>query len=295
MKSTKVIAEIGCNHKGDFDIAKEIIKIAKSFCNAQIVKFQKRNNRYLLKDKYDFPHPDPKNSYGNSYGLHREYLEFNIQQHKELKEYCESLNMIYSCSVWDLISCEEICGLAPKFIKIPSARNLDFEIHQYLRQNYDGEIHISTGMTRSNELNEIIDFYKKRNKEKNLVLYLCTSNYPVEIKDLCLLEIKKLFDKYGDIVKSIGFSGHHTGIASDIAAHTIGKLCSENKNAYFGYIERHFTLDRTWKGTDHAASLEPDGLRRLIRDINDNENALSYKNKEILDIEIEQYKKLKSI
>ena len=110
---------------------------------------------------------------------------------------------------------------------------------------------------------------------------------------MCLLEIKNLFHEYGDIIKSIGFSGHHTGISSDVAAHTIGKLSSFETKAKFGYIERHFTLNRAWKGTDHAASLEPDGLRRLIRDINDNEYALAYKRKDILDVELDQLKKLK--
>ncbi len=293
MSKTKVVAEIGCNHKGDLEIAKKMISTASNFCNAEIVKFQKRNNKLLLSERYNDSHPVPENSYGKTYGLHREFLEFNIAQHEELKQYCEDLNVIYSCSVWDIISCKEICELKPKFIKIPSAKNLNFEIHNYLVKEFKGEIHISTGMTTKSEIKKIIKFYTDNDKAKDVVLYLCTSSYPVEIKDLCLLEIKNLFIEYGNIIKSIGFSGHHTGIASDIAAHTIGKLSSFDTKAKFGFIERHFTLDRTWKGTDHAASLEPDGLRRLVRDVNENESALSYKNKDVLDVELDQLEKLK--
>ena len=171
--------------------------------------------------------------------------------------------------------------------------NFKLIIHKYLISNFNGEIHISTGMTTKNEIKEIIEFYKLHKRSKDIVLYLCTSGYPVEIKDLCLLEIKNLFDEYGNLIKSIGFSGHHIGISSDIAAHTIGKLSSYNSKASFGYIERHFTLNRAWKGTDHAASLEPDGLRRLIRDVKENEDALTYKKKDILDVEIDQLEKLK--
>ena len=118
-----------------------------------------------------------------------------------------------------------------------------------------------------------------------MILYACTSAYPVETDDVCLLEIKRLIEKYKtkNQVKDIGFSGHHKGISFDIAAYTLGA----------NYIERHFTLDRTWKGTDHAASLEPDGLRRLNRNLKSLNLALKFKKKEILDIELQTRSKLK--
>ena len=97
-----VIAEIGCNHKGNIEIAKELIKVAKIFCNVNAVKFQKRNNKELLtEEQYNKPHPNPSNSYGETYGLHREYLEFNLKEHVLLKEYCEEIGVVYSASVWD--------------------------------------------------------------------------------------------------------------------------------------------------------------------------------------------------
>ena len=152
-KKPFVIAEIGCNHKGDIEIAKELIKVAKIFCNADAVKFQKRNNKELLTEQqYNQPHPNPANAYGETYGLHREYLEFDINQHAELKAYCEEMGIIYSTSVWDLTSAKEISSLHPLFIKIPSACNNNVEMLIWLCQNYKGEIHVSTGMTTKSEI-----------------------------------------------------------------------------------------------------------------------------------------------
>ena len=155
---------------------------------------------------------------------------------------------------------------------------------QKLLNNFDNEIHISLGMTTKNEIDIIYSLFKKYKKLENLVLYSCTSEYPVDPKDLYLLEIIRIKNNYKGI-KAVGFSGHHKGIAADIAALTLGAK----------YIERHFTLDRTWKGTDHSASLEPDGIRRLQRDINEVSQSLKKKNKidEILDVEKKQHEKLK--
>lgn len=283
-KKPFVIAEIGCNHKGDIAIAKELIRIAKIFCNLDAVKFQKRNNKELLtQEQYNTPHPNPSNSYGETYGAHREFLEFNLQEHVELKGYCEDLGIIYSTSVWDTTSAKEIASLNPDFIKIPSACNNNFEMMNWLCDNYNGEIHISTGMTTKDETDNLVNFFVNKGRNKDLVIYNCTSGYPVPFEDVCLLDIKLLIDKYGDKVKSIGFSGHHLGIAVDIAAYTLGA----------NIIERHYTLDRTWKGTDHAASLEPEGVRKLVRDLKAVHKALTFKSQDILPIEQEQRDKLK--
>jgi len=283
-KKPVVIAEIGCNHKGEMDIAKEMIKMAKIFCNADIVKFQKRNNKELLtEEQYNAPHPNPANAYGETYGEHREYLEFNAEQHKELMSHCHSFNIEYSTSVWDLTSAKEIAAIGPKLLKIPSACNNNFEMLGWLCDHYMGEIHVSTGMTTRDEIAGVVEFFTQKNRNSDLVIYNCTSGYPVPFKDVGLLEILSLKEKYGKTVKNIGFSGHHLGIAIDIAAYTLGA----------NYIERHYTLDRTWKGTDHAASLEPDGVRRLVRDLHAAYESLTYKEKDILDIEQVQREKLK--
>lgn len=280
----RIIAEVGCNHKGDMEIAKEFIRMAAVFCNVDVVKFQKRNPKEsLTEEQYNSPHPNPYNSYGETYGDHREFLEFDLDQHKELKAYCDEFNIKYSSSVWDLTSAKGIASLEPELIKIGSASNLHFEMLGWLCDHYGGEIHLSLGMTTKKEEEQIIKFFEDHKREKDLVIYHCTSGYPIDFEDAYLLEITRLKEWYGHIVKEIGFSGHHNGIAIDAAAYTLGATT----------IERHFTLNRTWKGTDHAASLEPDGLRRLARNVRSVEKTLAVKEKDILDIEIPQRQKLK--
>ena len=292
MSKPVIIAEIGCNHKGDMAIAHKMIKLLGTFkllnenSYIDIVKFQKRTNKELLTpEEYNAPHPNPANSYGKTYGEHREFLEFDLEQNRQLKEWCEEEGLIYSTSTWDLTAAKEIVSLNPKLIKVPSASNLNFDMLEYLRDNYSGDIHLSFGMTNHKEEQKIIDFFKAKNRAKDLVIYACTSGYPVPFEDICLREITRLKETYGNDVKAIGFSGHHLGIAVDIAALALGAT----------YFERHFTLDRTWKGTDHAASLEPQGLQKLARDLRQTYLALQYKPKEILDIEEVQRKKLKRI
>ena len=280
----KVIAEIGCNHMGDFDIAKELIRLAKE-CGADYAKFQKRNPKELLdNNQYNAPHPEPWQSYGDTYGAHREFLEFTVEQHAHLKSYAESIGIGYSASVWDITSASELIGLNPDFIKIPSASNTNFALLEILRDTYNGDIHVSVGMTTSDETEKMVSFFEQTNSAKNrLVLYSCTSGYPIQFSEICLLEINKLYQQFGERVKEIGFSGHHLGIAADIAAYTLGAR----------WIERHFTKDRTWKGTDHAASLEVPGLQKLVRDLHHMQQALQYKHEDILPVEQAQRNKLK--
>ena len=143
---------------------------------------------------------------------------------------------------------------------------------------------VSFGMTTHAEENELIEFFEATGQAKDrLVIYACTSGYPVPENEMCLLEINRLYNTYDTRVHEIGFSGHHNGIALDIAAYTLGAR----------WIERHFTKDRTWKGTDHAASLEKPGMEKLVRDLNGAYHALTYKNSEILEIEKVQREKLK--
>jgi N-acetylneuraminate synthase len=278
-----VVAEIGCNHMGNIDIAKDLIKISKD-CGADYAKFQKRNNKELLPpSQYDSPHPHPENSYGKTYGEHREKLEFDLEIHKELKKYCESLNIGYSTSVWDMTSAIEISSISPDYIKIPSAINNNLNVLEFLIKNFKGNIHVSSGMTYDKELQQIYSLFESTNALSRLVIYSCTSGYPVPAKDVCLLEIDKLKKTFGGKISEYGFSGHHKGISLDIAAYTLGAV----------WIERHFTKDRTWKGTDHAASLEPQGLDKLVRDLINTNEALTFKNAEILEIEKVQRDKLK--
>ena len=279
-----IIAEAGCNHMGQMAIARDLIETAAHYCKADAFKFQKRCPKELLTpEQYNAPHPNPANSYGDTYGAHREFLEFNLDQHRILKKWCEEAGIIYSTSVWDLTSAKEIASIHPKFIKIPSASNTHFEMLKWLCNNYGGEIQLSFGMTSREEEESIVQLFEQNSRAGDLIVYSCTSGYPVPFSDICLLEIERLRQQYGKRVKGIGFSGHHLGIAVDTAAYTLGAE----------YIERHYTMDRTWKGTDHAASLEPDEVKTLVKDLNAVYESLTLKKEEILPIEQIQRNKLK--
>lgn len=279
-----VIAEAGCNHKGDMKIAKELIQIAAIYCKADAIKFQKRCNRELLTpEQYNAPHPNPVNSYGKTYGEHREFLEFSVEQHAQLKAWCEEYGITYSTSVWDMTSAKEIASLHPMFIKIPSASNNNFNMLGWLCDNYEGEIQLSFGMTTIQEQEDIYKLFEKKQRNRDLVIFSCTSGYPVPYEDICLQEITRLNDKFGSNVKAIGFSGHHLGISVDMAAYALGAKV----------IERHYTLDHTWKGTDHAASLEADEMRNLVIGLNQVSKSMTLKREEVLPIEQIQRDKLK--
>lgn len=280
----KLVAEVGCNHKGDIDIAHDFIKVAASFCKVRYIKFQKRTPRELLTpEQYNAPHPVPANSYGKTYGEHRERLEFTRDQHRQLKEWCEEEGLVYFSSVWDLTAARDIVSLDCELVKVPSATNTNLDLIRFLSDEFDGQIHLSLGMTTRSEEETIVNELQARGRLQDTVLYACTSGYPVPFQEVYLLEIQRLKTNYGCMVAGIGFSGHHLGIAVDIAAYALGAT----------WIERHFTLDRTWKGTDHAASLEPDGLRRLQRDLLNTYQAMQAREQEISPIEQVQREKLK--
>merc|ERR1712217_344038 len=182
-------------------------------------------------------------------------------------------------------SAKEIVQLNPSLIKVVSPSNTHFKMMKVLRDEYTGEVHISTGMTTKEEIDKLVNFWEEGagDAKNRVVLYNCTSGYPVPFEDVCLLEIRTLIGNYKHRVKAIGFSGHHLGISVDIAAYTLGA----------SWNERHFTKDRTWKGTDHAASLEPAGLGKLCRDLKAVHTAMTYKAEDILPIEKTQRAKLK--
>ena len=209
------------------------------------------------------------------------------QNLQKLKEYGKEIGIEWATSVWDVTSAKEMIQIPCDFLKVPSACNNHFPMLTFLRDEYAGDVHISTGMTTKEEIEEVVKFFedgKNGNQAKTrLVMYNCTSGYPVPFPDVCMLEINRLNELYANRIKEIAFSGHHLGIAIDIAAYTLGAK----------WIERHFTKDRTWKGTDHAASLEPAGLGKMCRDLVATHEALTLKPSDILEIETEQRNKLK--
>lgn len=280
--NVQVVAEVGCSHAGSVSRAEELIKLA-ALAGADYIKFQKRHPPSSVPLKLqNQPHPNERFAYGSTYLEHRMALELDIAEHKRLKAFCESVDIGYSCSVWDVISAREIIGLQPDYIKVPSACNMDTELLSVLSEEYDGDIHISTGMIVFGEKVDLYHLLSELEIANRTVIYHCTSEYPCPFEHLYLLEIPSMKEHLP--VKSVGFSNHGYGIAADIVAYTLG----------VGWIERHFIDDRTFRHTDAAASLEPDGLRRLCRDLKAVRKALALKGSNITEEELEQRKKLRT-
>lgn len=280
LPSAKIVAEIGNTHLAQMDRAKLLVRLAAE-CGASYVKLQKRNpDESTPEHMKQQPHPNSRFAYGNTYLEHRKNLELNIDQHAEIQRYAKSVGIEYASSVWDITSAKEIIQLKPSFIKVPSPCNLNFAMLDILFDDYDGDIHISSGMSTKAEIDRIIDYL--RANAHRVVLYHCTSIYPCEFDDLHLFEIKALRDKIPSIMR-LGFSNHGKGIAVDIAGYVLGAE----------WIERHFIDDRTIPHTDAAASLEPGGLSKLIRDLKAVQKACTFKTGSMNDAELEQRNKLK--
>lgn len=285
MNKPIIIAEACCNHTGDLEIAKKMIFEAK-INGADYIKFQKRDIKAWSKRKpniYCKPHPNIDNAFGETYEEHRKYLEFDYNEHIILNDYCNKMGINYCCSVFDIKSAKQIIKLNPKIIKIASACNMNFELLSYLCKNFVGKIHVSLGMTSKDDIDKIVNLFINHKRNLDLVLYACTSSYPLKDKDTCLLEILYLKQKYSNVVYDIGYSGHHTGILLDIVAYTLGA----------NYIERHFTIDKSFKGTDQAASILPLELNQLRQNFNKVNSSLHYKHRDILDVEWANKEKLK--
>jgi sialic acid synthase len=279
----KLIAEIGCVHLGSLERAKELAKLAK-ISGADVLKTQKRNPKESTpKNLWNTPHPNQGFAYGKTYLEHRENLELPLEAHQELQRYCQDIGIEYSSSIWDKTSTKEIITLDPLFIKVPSACNHNHNLLDILFSEYNGDVHISLGMTTKEERRHIINLFTKGKYAMyryRTVFYHCVSGYPLPFKQAYLKEIEELcnhFDK-------VGFSNHSRGIALDPCAFTLGAR----------YFERHFIDDRTCPVTDAANSLEPQGFHKLKRDLNAIKEALKYKPNNLDEIELVQRNKLRS-
>ncbi len=292
MTAPLVVAEVGGNHRGDMLTARRMIEIAATYCTEHFqlgsprpgvaVKFQKRTVSLKPSD-YQRAHPNPYHAYGDSYGAHREALEFDAAQHADLRDYALAFGGLYACSVWDIRAAEDIAALDPAWIKVPSAHNLDWPLIAWL-SGWGGPLHISLGMTKRSEADQLVELLTRHGAAGRTTLYHCTSDYPVRTEDVRLDELDVLRERYGGTVAGFGFSGHHDGIMVDMVAAAKGVT----------HIERHYTLNRTWRGTDHAASLEPDGIRKLIRGVEEVSHARGTKGETgLLDTERVQRAKLK--
>jgi len=274
-----IIAEIGCTHIGNMDRAKHLIDLAKQ-SGAHVAKFQKRNpTECVPKHLWDKPHPNEMFAYGKTYLEHRINIELDLEQHQKLQRYCEKIGIKYSSSVWDITSAKEIISLHPEFIKVPSACNMNTKLLDFLKKNYNGEIHISLGMLSPLETFKVYNCFE--DIKDRVVIYHCTSIYPCPFEKLYLKEIPQILTSWD----RVGFSNHGYGIAADIAAYILGA----------SHIERHFIDDRSFKHTDSSASLEPIGLSKLCRDLKAVHTALQNKPNQLSIEEEKEKNKLKNI
>jgi|688.fasta_scaffold153001_3 sialic acid synthase len=272
----KLVAEIGASHAGSLKRAIMLTELA-AYNGADVVKFQKRNPyKSVPNDIANKPHPNPHFAYGDTYLEHRLNLELDIQDHEVLKQRCDELGVEYGCSVWDMDSAEEIIDIKPGLLKIPSACNMHFNLIEYCLSNFDGMLHISLGMMNQDDRNILFTKFKS----KNVIFYHTTTEYPCPFERLYLKEISNIYNLFGQV----GFSNHGYGISADIAALALGAT----------FIERHFIDDRTFRHTDAAASLEPNGLKTLKRDIRHVGRALKFMNNECTDEEKSQSLKLRN-
>ena len=241
-----IIAEIGINHNGDINLAKRLVKLAKdNGCDA--VKFQKRTVELVYsKHELEMERPNP---FGNTNVDLKRGLEFSYEQYQEIDKYCRELDILWFASCWDKNSVDFIDSFNPPCHKIASASLTDDELILHIKSK-GRQILLATDMSTQDEIDHALSILGM----DNLVLMHCTSTYPSLESELNLNVIPNYIKRYSC---PIGYSGHEKGVLPSVIAASMG-ACA---------IERHITTDRTLWGSDHPASLEPEGLRRLVRDI----------------------------
>jgi N-acetylneuraminate synthase/sialic acid synthase len=246
-----VIAEIGHNHQGDLDKAKALFRAARE-CGVDAVKLQKRDNRSLYThDMYNMPY-DNENSFGSTYGAHREALEFGRDEYRELKRYAAELGLTMFATAFDVASADFLASLDMPAFKIASGDLKNTPLLRYVA-GLAKPMLVSTGGASMEDVQRAYDTIMPVNSR--LCLMQCTASYPVEPEHMNLRVITTYRDRFPNVI--VGLSDHQNGIAMALVAYTLGARV----------IEKHFTLNRAWKGTDHAFSLEPVGMRKLVRDL----------------------------
>src|SRR3954447_16444257 len=246
-----VVAEIGHNHQGELEKAKQLIQAAAE-AGVDAVKFQKRANRSLYtREFYDQPY-DNEFSFGSTYGRHREALEFGAHEYRELQAYSRDLGVSFFATAWDFESADFLAELDVPAFKIASGDLRNTPLLRHVAA-FGKPMLVSTGGATMEDIERAVDTIVPLNTE--LCLLQCTAAYPAETEHLNLRVITVLRERYHDLV--IGLSDHQSGISMALVAYMLGARV----------IEKHFTLNHAWKGTDHAFSLMPEGLRKLVRDL----------------------------
>jgi sialic acid synthase len=246
-----VVAEIGANHQGDVDTAKKMIQAAAR-AGASAVKFQKRDNQALFTpEAYNAPY-ESENAFGATYGEHREALEFGKDEYVELMKEAKAEGVEFFATPWDFPSVDFLEDLNVPAYKVASCDLTNTPLLRYIAQTGRSTI-ISTGGGTLDAVDRAAEIVS--GEGTSLAIMQCTSGYPPEFSELNLNVIGTFRDRYPEA--TIGYSGHDSGIAMGLVAYVLGARI----------IEKHFTLNRAMKGTDHSFSLEPDGLRKMVRDI----------------------------
>lgn len=246
-----VIAEIGHNHQGNVEKCKELFRAAKN-AGAHAVKLQKRDNRALFtREAYDKPYDNP-NSFGETYGAHREFLEFGWDEYVELKRFAAELGLDFFSTAFDASSADFLGKLDVPAFKIASGDLKSIPLLQHVA-GFGKPMFVSTGGATMEDVRRAYQAITPINSQ--LCLMQCTAGYPPEWNELSLRVIESFRREFPLAV--IGFSSHDNGIAMSVAAYMLGARA----------IEKHFTLNRAMKGTDHAFSLEPIGLTKMVRDL----------------------------
>lgn len=246
-----VIAEIGHNHQGDLKKAKDFFRSAKE-CGVNAVKLQKRDNRTLYtRAMYNMPY-DNENSFGSTYGAHREALEFGREEYSELQRYARELGLTLFATAFDFRSADFLAELGMPAFKMASGDLKNIPLLKYVAR-LEKPMIVSTGGGTMDDVERAYDTVMALNRK--LCLLQCTASYPADPEQMNLRVITTFRERFPDIV--VGLSDHQNGISLAMIAYTLGARV----------IEKHFTLNRAWKGTDHAFSLEPGGMRRLVRDL----------------------------
>ncbi|MGE0043172.1 MAG: N-acetylneuraminate synthase family protein [Vicinamibacterales bacterium] len=246
-----VIAEIGHNHQGSVEKAKELFKAAKD-CGVSAVKLQKRSNKTLFtKALYDQAY-DNENSFGPTYGAHREALEFGWDEYVDLKAYTDAIGVTFFATAFDFESADFHARLDVPAYKMASGDQLNIPQMTHVARIGKPMI-VSTGGGTMDDVQRVYDAVMPINPQ--LCILQCTAAYPAEPEQMNLRVITTFRERYPDTV--IGLSDHQNGIAMADVAYLLGARV----------VEKHFTLNRAWKGSDHAYSLEPVGMRKLVRDL----------------------------
>jgi sialic acid synthase len=246
-----VIAEVGHNHQGSVATCKELFDEAKA-CGADAVKLQKRHNHSLYTREFFEKPYENENSFGLTYGEHREALEFDKAEYKELQDYADEIGITFFATAFDHRSVEFLAGLNVPAYKVASADLTNLPLLRHIASIGKPMI-ISTGASTIEDVDRAYEAVTAENQD--VAILQCTAGYPAAWDELDLRVIESYRERFPSSV--VGLSGHDNGISMPVVAYVLGARI----------VEKHFTLNRAMKGTDHRFSLEPQGLRKMVRDL----------------------------